>query len=131
MIKMKDDYLGNLYRWLFSLGGLGTIMVLTAQPVPSATSFAAGVAAIAFLLSMWHITIDIGFMATTPKLAWMVLLMLLRYALIGILIYVIIRVLGRKIAISWPWFMVGTATLLPSLLLNDIFARSGKKPNSS
>ena len=45
--------------------------------------------------------------------------------------YEIIRVLGRKIAISWPWFVVGTATLLPSLILNDIFARQKNSQKSS
>ncbi len=128
---MKDDYLNFLYWWLFGLGGGCALIILAVHSADHAGSYFAGVITIGFLLSMWHITIDIAFKATAPKLAWMGLLMLLRYALIGALIYVIIRVLGRKIAISWPWFVVGTTTLLPSLVFNDLFLRQKNRRNSS
>ncbi len=124
MTAKPETYLSRLYAWLVGLGLLSWATISIILSWRSGLSFFAGFAAITILLGLWHLTVTLGTRGATPRAAIVGVLVILRYALIGGLIYGIMRVLGGRIQLEWAWFFVGVCTFLPSLILNDF--TSGK-----
>ena len=120
MSDQPEAYLKGLYRWLMIIGFVSFTALIVFGGWASSLSFAAGWVAILILFLLWHLTVALGTSGKRPRAAIVGLLTLLRYALIGGLVYGIMRLLGDRIKLEWAWFFVGICTFLPSLVINDL-----------
>lgn len=120
MSPRPESYLTRLYYWLVALGLASAALILALAGWTTALSFSAGFLAILTMLVLWHLTISIGTRGERPRAIWVGVLVILRYALIGGMLYAIMRVLGGRIQLEWAWFFAGICTFLPSLVLNDL-----------
>jgi len=118
---VNDRYLAYLYRWLIALAALGSLIAVIATDTRRGLSFLAGSVALGLSILMWHGIVAATLSSGVQSRSWVNLLILLRYALIGGIIYAIMRLPGGSLRVAWLWFIAGFSILLPGLVVSNYF----------
>lgn len=118
MSKIPEDsaFLKSLYKVMIALGclGFGVSFFFGGR---AALSYFLGFFILGFLLFLWDWTIALALNPKRPSPTLGYLLIFLRYGLLGSLFYAMMALF----VVNWVWFAIGSAVLLPSLLITAIF----------
>lgn len=116
-----EHMIWRLYGWMGVGGAAGALAVTVWQGLRPAMAFLLGMATMMTLLALWHGALWLGLQPGRAQPALVGLLILARYALIGLGIYAIMRLLGDFLLSHLTWFLAGTLVLIPSLVFNEVF----------
>ena len=109
----ESPFLMRFYKVFALCGGIGVVAVLAACGRAPAFSFALGVGSMALILLLWQFTLRFTLKPKHTSWQWETFLVFVRYGLLGGFFYAMISLL----TVRWPWFIAGTATILPGLLI--------------
>ncbi len=115
----KIDFIKVFYRVFAVFGAAGLIAGFAFGGSGAALSYGLGWFSIGLIVFLWDVTLAYVVGPRKTHWAWESLLAMLRYVLLGGLFYAMISLF----AVQWPWYIGGTATLLPGLLVSAAIYR--------
>ena len=122
----KTEYLYYFYKITGLCGGVGLAIAWLIGSWSGALSYGLGFLSIAMIVGSWHLTLQVTLGPRKTSWLWESLLIFPRYILLGGLFYAMISLF----AVRWAFYIAGTTTILPGLLISTLLHEKNAKPSS-
>ena len=121
----KTEYLFYFYKITCLCGCAGAVISWLIGRWSGVLSYALGFLSIAIIVGSWHLTLHLTLGPRKTSWLWESLLIFPRYILLGGLFYAMISLF----VVRWPYYIAGTTTLLPGLLISTLLHERNANPS--